>query len=146
MSEPTNGNGNGFSQRYAVIIQTVMVVALFGAAVWTGVLSPMVEAQRTIQRDLNADHAWTQKQDVQIKHVEEAIIRIDERHEKHVVPRSEEEIKNKQSDAQMALISERLNELRRDTYRTVTVGDELKRLQTEVSDLRKQLQDRQPNR
>lgn len=66
------------------------------------------------------------------------------RHEKYVVPRSEHEIKNKQSDAQMALISERLNELRRDTYRTVTVGDELKRLQTEMADLRKLLLDRQP--
>lgn len=137
-------NGNGFSQRYGVIIQTVMVVALFGAAFWTGILSPLVESIRTIQRDINADHSWTQKQDVQIKHLEEAISRIDDRHDKHVVPRSEHDIKNKQSDAQMALISERLNELRRDTYRTVTVGDELKRLQGEVQDLRRALNEKRP--
>lgn len=146
MSAPANENGNGFSQRYAVIIQTVTVIAIFMAGAWTVIGSPMFENIKAIQRDINVDHAWTQKHDVQIKHLEEAIVRIDERYEKHVVPRPEHDIKNKQSDAQMALISERLNELRRDTYRTVTVGDELKRLQTEVSDLRKMLLDHPPNK
>lgn len=139
-----SSNGNGFTQRYAVIIQTVTVVALFMAGAWTVVGSPMFDTLKTVQRDMNIDHAWTQKQDVQIKHLEEAVIRIDQRYEAHVVPRSENEIRNKQLDSQLALISERLNELRRDTYRTVTVGDELKRLQTEVQDLRKALMDRQP--
>lgn len=41
--------------------------------------------------------------------------------------------------SQLGLVSERLNELRRDTYRSVTVGDELKRLQSELSDLRRQM-------
>lgn len=146
MTAPAEGNGNGFAQKYSVIIQTITVVAIFMAGAWTVIGSPMFENIRTIQKDLNTDHAWTQKQDVQIKHLEESILRIDDRHEKHVVPRSEHDIKNKQSDAQMALISERLNELRRDTYRTVTVGDELKRLQTEVADLRKLLSERQLSR
>lgn len=134
--------GNGFVSRYGVILQSVTVVALFMAGAWTVVGSPMLDSLRSIQKDINADHAWTQKQDVQIKHLEESITRIDDRYEKHVVPRPEHEMRNKQSDAQMALISERLNELRRDTYRTITVGDEIKRLQTEISDLRRLLDSR----
>lgn len=137
-----NGNGNGFAQRYAVIIQTITVIAIFMAGAWTVIGSPMFETQKVLQRDLNADHAWLQKHDVQVSHLEDAIKRIDERHEKHVVPRSENEIKSKQVSDQIALISERLNELRRDTYRTVTVGDELKRLQGEMQDLRKSLMDK----
>lgn len=143
MTAAANGNGNGFAQRYAVIIQTITVIAIFMAGAWTVIGSPMLANINAIQKDINSDHAWTQKQDVQIKHLEEAILRIDERYDKHVVPRSENDIKSKQTTDQMALISERLNELRRDTYRTVTVGDELKRLQVEMSDLRKQLLDRQ---
>lgn len=145
MTEAANGNGNGFAQRYAVIIQTITVIAIFMAGAWTVIGSPMMTNINAIQKDINTDHAWTQKQDVQIKHLEESILRIDERYENHVVPRSEHEIRNKQSDSQLALISERLNELRRDTYRTVTVGDEIKRLQTDVSDLRKLLLDRKPD-
>lgn len=145
MSTAVDGNGNGFAQRYAVIIQTITVIAIFMAGAWTVIGSPMYDSIKAVQKDINSDHAWTQKQDVQIKHLEESITRIDDRYEKHVVPRPEHEMRNKQTDAQMALISERLNELRRDTYRTVTVGDELKRLQAEMSDLRKLMLDRQPS-
>lgn len=141
MSEAAT-NGNGFAARYSLIIQTVLVIAAFFGAGWAGVLSPMMENIKTLQRDYNSDHAWTQKQDVQILKVEDAVRRIDDRHDRYVVPRSEHEIRNKQNSDQMALISERLNELRRDTYRTVTVGDELKRLQIELGDLRKLLNER----
>lgn len=135
-------NGNGFAQRYGVIIQTVMVVALFGAAFWTGILAPLTESIRTLQRDINSDHAWTQKQDVQIKHVEEAVERIDRRHEVNVVPRSENDIRLNQITAQQNLLGERLNELRKATLTSVTVGDDLKRLNSEIADLRRQLQER----
>jgi hypothetical protein len=127
-----------------VIIQTVMVVALFGAAFWTGILNPMREDIKTIQRDINTDHAWTQKQDVQIKHLEEAIVRIDQRHEAHVVPRSENDIRLGQIVKQQELLGERLNELRSKTLTSVTVGDDLKRLNSEIADLRRQLQERRP--
>lgn len=137
-------NGNGFAQRYGVIIQTVMVVALFGAAFWTGILSPIKEDLRLLQRDMNSDHAWTQKQDVQISKLEDHIRRVDQRHESYVVPRSENDIRLSQITAQQALLSERLNELRKQTLTTVTVGDELKRLQGEIMDMRRQLQERRP--
>lgn len=137
-----NGNGNGFAQRYGVIIQTVMVVALFGAAFWTGILSPIREDLRLLQRDMNSDHAWTQKQDVQILKLEDHVRRVDQRHESHVVPRSENDIRLGQITAQQVLLGERLNELRKQTLTTVTVGDELKRLQGEIVDMRRQLQER----
>lgn len=109
----TETNGNGFMSRYGAIIQTVMVVGLLVGGGWAVVGGPLLESVKTLQRDMNADHAWTQKQDVQIKHLEEAVVRIDDRYDKHVVPRSENEIKSKQITDQMVLISERLNELRR---------------------------------
>lgn len=139
---PTTENGNGFSQRYGVIIQTVMVVALFGAAFWTGILNPMREDIKTIQHDVSSDHAWTQKQDVQILKLEDHVKRIDQRHEFHVVPRSEADIRLGQIIKQQELLGDRLNELRKATLSSVTVGDDLKRLNAELSDLRKQLQDR----
>lgn len=142
MTTPPNGNGNGFAQRYGVIIQTVMVVALFGAAFWTGILSPLTESIRTLQRDMNADHAWTQKQDVQINKLELAVDRIDRRHETHVVPRSENDIRLGQIVNQQALLGERLNELRKATLTSVTVGDDLKRLNTEIGELRRRLEER----
>lgn len=133
----TPTNGNGFTQRYGVIIQTVMVVALFGAAIWTGVLSPMIESLRKLQVDINSDHAWTQKQDVQIKHLEEGILRIDARHESHVVPRSEMTIRLDTISNQQALLAERINDVRKSVSSQVTPGDEIKRLQAEIAELRR---------
>lgn len=56
-----------------------------------------------------------------------------------IVPRREADAADSFNRSQLALISERLNELRRDAYRSVTVGDELKRLQTDIAELRKQM-------
>lgn len=59
--------------------------------------------------------------------------------ETKIIPRREVESADTYFKSQLGLVSERLNELRRDTYRSVTVGDELKRIQSEISDLRRQL-------
>jgi len=42
-------NGNGWGQRYAMIIQTVTVVAMFFAGFWAAVISPMVSRQDKIE-------------------------------------------------------------------------------------------------
>lgn len=135
-------NGNGWAQRYAVIIQTVTVLAIFCAGAWAVVGSPTLEDIRAIKRDINADHAWTQKQDVQILKLEDHVKRIDQRHETHVVPRSETDIRLNQIVAQQNLLGDRLNELRKQTLTSVTVGDDLKRLNAEIADLRRRLEER----
>ncbi len=56
-----------------------------------------------------------------------------------IVPRRENDAVNATQDAAIKVLQDRLNELRRDTYQTVTVGDEIKRLQNDIAELRKTL-------
>lgn len=58
------------------------------------------------------------------------------------VPRQEVDARAATVDGTLKLLSERLNELRTTTSSTYTIRDEVHRMQTEVSDLRKLLADR----
>lgn len=59
-----------------------------------------------------------------------------------VVPRTEHEARWASTSKDLALLSERLNELRTATSSTYTIRDEVHRMQTEVSDLRRLLNDK----
>jgi len=61
-----------------------------------------------------------------------------------IVPRTEHEARWAATDRNIALLSERLNELRNSTSSTYTIRDEVHRMQTEVSEMRKLLNDRKP--
>lgn len=136
-------NGNGIlAKATSTVVPIITVVAIFFAGMWTVAFGPMFDNVKELQRSTVADRVWTQKQDVQIKHLEEAIERIDRRHESHVVPRSENDIRLSQIVKQQELLGERLNELRKATLTSVTVGDDLKRLNSEIADLRRQLQEK----
>lgn len=86
--------------------------------------------------------------------IDKDIKRIDERRlddNLRVVPRTEHEARWKATDEKMQiladnlrLISERLNELRTSTNGTVTTRDEIARLHTELSELRRLLNERAP--
>lgn len=56
-----------------------------------------------------------------------------------IVPRTEHEARWAASDRNIALLSERLNELRNATSSTYTIRDEMKRMQLEVSEMRAML-------
>lgn len=59
-----------------------------------------------------------------------------------IVPRTEHEARWASTGKDLALLSERLNELRTATSSTYTMRDALQRMQTEVTDLRKLLGER----
>lgn len=59
-----------------------------------------------------------------------------------IVPRTEHEARWASTSKDLALLSERLNELRNATSSTYTIRDEVHRMQTEVSEMRKLLSDR----
>lgn len=54
----------------------------------------------------------------------------------NIVPRTEHEARWAATDRNIALLSERLNELRNATSSTYTIRDEMKRMQLEVSEMR----------
>lgn len=135
----TNGNGNGFAARYGAIIQTVMVVALFGAAFWTGVMGPLVEAQRAAGREISVSQVAHEGLRVRVDKLEAAIVRIDERHEAHVVPRREHDANKATLDSTINTMQARINEIRQNTTQQVTVGDELKQLRADLLQMRQML-------
>lgn len=59
-----------------------------------------------------------------------------------IVPRTEHEARWASTSKDLALLSERLNELRNATSSTYTIRDEVHRMQTEVSEMRRLLNDR----
>lgn len=136
-------SSNGiFARATSTVVPIIGVVGLFFAGMWTIAFGPMLDSIKELQRSTMTDRVWTQKQDVQIKHLEEGIVRIDARHEAHVVPRSENDIRLDRIVKQQELLGERLNELRKATMTSITVGDDLKRLNSEIADLRRQLQEK----
>lgn len=137
MSPPANGNG--FSQRYAVIIQTITVVALFSAGAWAIAFSPMVASIGMLQSRQAENRVTIAELSTKIDFIYRDIIRIDARYIENVVPRRENDANNAVITSTIRTISDRLNEVRRDTYQSVTVGDELKRLQVDIVELRRQL-------
>lgn len=137
MSPPANGNG--FSQRYAVIIQTITVVALFSAGAWAIAFSPMVASIGMLQSRQAENRVTIAELSTKIDFIYRDIVRIDARYIENVVPRRENDANNAIITSTIRTISDRLNEVRRDTYQSVTVGDELKRLQVDIVELRRQL-------
>lgn len=61
-----------------------------------------------------------------------------------VVPRTEHEARWISTAKDLALLSERLNELRNSTSSTYTIRDEVHRMQTEVSEMRRLLNEKRP--
>lgn len=59
-----------------------------------------------------------------------------------IVPRTEHEARWAASDRNIALLSERLNELRNATSSTYTIRDEVHRLQTELAEMRRVMAER----
>lgn len=64
---------------------------------------------------------------------------------KDIVPRTEHEARWEASEKEATLLAARLNELRTSTTSTYTLRDEVSRLQTEISELRRVLSDRGTN-
>lgn len=141
MGAPPNGNGNAFIPRYGVIISTVGVVILIIGGFWGAVIGPITVRQDKLDGKLDAhlsirEHEeFKSRLDQRITQLNNDLLRLAE----VVVPRKEHEATSGTLNVTIKTMQDRINEIRRDTYQTVTVGDDLKRLQGEISELRKQL-------
>lgn len=136
-------DGNGFSQRYSTIVQTVTVVALFVAGFWAGVISPLAVKITEIEK---GGISLREHEEFKLR-IDNDIARLDHRialNSLAVVPRAEHEARWSAYEANQKLLSERLNEVRNlaGANSTVPLRDEMTRVQNEINDLRKLLLDR----
>jgi hypothetical protein len=132
-------NGNGFSQRYSTIIQTVTVVALFIAGFWGAVIQPLTtKINESISRQEHEE--FKLRVDRDLIRLEAERLRDKDgfraRFTRDVVPRSEHETERAAMMHDISVVSDRLNELRTATTSTYTMRDEIQRLQTELTELR----------
>lgn len=133
----TTSNGNGFSQRAGIVLQTVVVVSLFVGGFWAGVIAPLNQRQHDLEGELKnyisrEEHAeFKLRIDKDITEVKDQILRL----RALIVPRSENEVRWVALDANLKTISDRLNELRTSTTSTYTIRDEVVRLEKELSEL-----------
>jgi predicted nucleic acid-binding Zn-ribbon protein len=139
MTQPTNGNA--FSQRAGIVLQTVVVVSLFVGGFWAGVIAPLNQRQHDMEGELKNyiskdEHAeFKLRIDKDITEVKEQILRL----RPLIVPRSENEVRWTALDANLKLMSDRLNELRTTTTSTYTVRDEVQRLEKQLSELQSRM-------
>lgn len=146
----TNGNGAGTISRGNMTIMigaAALIMAAFGAFLkFSGDatdrrindIKDLVKVERDVLR---------KDEHVEFKlRIDKDLARIDAdalRRFSGVVPRTEHEARWVATDRNIELLSARLNELRTATTSTITVRDELSRLQQEMRDLRNAI-DRKP--
>lgn len=159
-----NGNGNGWSQRYSVIIQTVTVVGLAVGGLWAAILGPMKE--QLTEFDLHklsdreheifvkdVDNRFREIRDQAMKVVphsvdEEHFVALDKRIEEirqsvlkleaDQVPRNEHEEHWKEEAARVTALHDNFQELNKQFQAVYNAGDVIKALQKELDDLRTQ--------
>lgn len=134
-------DGNGFSQRAGIVLQTVVVVSLFVGGFWAGVIAPLNQRQHDLESELKNyisrdEHAeFKLRIDKDITAINDRILRD----RSQVVPRSENDVRWTAAENNLKLISDRLNELRTSTATTYTIRDEVVRLEKELSELQGRL-------
>lgn len=142
MAEPTNGyisRGN----MSIILVAAGLIMGGFGwvfsnqAATINGRIDELREAQKhVISRGEHDEFKLRLDRDIGLIREEQ------QRRFTDIVPRTEHEARWASTTKDLSLLSERLNELRNATSSTYTIRDEVHRMQTEVSELRKLLADR----
>lgn len=131
-----NGNGNGFSQRYNTVIQTVSVVAMFIAGFWAGVINPLgaridrVETGAVLVAEYREYHA---RLDASITHLEADLNKLRESQ----VTRGEHMQKWASDEAVISNMQRQIDDLKKELGSSFSLGDKIKELQTQVDDLRR---------
>lgn len=134
-------DGNGFAQRYSVIIQTITVVALGIAGFFTTVIQPIVGRQEKLETELRTSIQRSEHEEFKLR-IDRDIARIDAarlRDKTDVVPRTEHDARWEATSKDIRLLSDRLNELRTSTTSTFTIRDEVQRLEADLRDIRTRL-------
>lgn len=173
MSAP-NGNGNGFTQRYSVVIQTVTVAALIVGGFWGAVINPMRAELTDLKKDqltIREHEEFKNRLDREIAVIREGshaivprsehearwaefdrnIARIDARHnetQKLVVPRDELNARLSFLESNGKVLGDRINDLRTSITAPYPVREQIDRLNAEIAEMRRLLygtrQEKQP--
>lgn len=146
MSSAPNGNGNGSISRgnMTIILSSAGLVMLaFGAfitqqnsAVDRQIADVKTTLDKTLRKDEHEEFKLRLDRDIGLIREEQ------QRRSGSIVPRTEHEARWASTDKDLRLLAERLNELRTATSSTYTIRDEVHRMQTEVSEMRRLLNDR----
>lgn len=137
---------NGYISRgnMTIILSSAGLVMLaFGAFITqqnSAVDRQIADVKTTLDKTLRKDEHEEFKRGVD--HNIALIREEQQRRSGSIVPRTEHEARWASMSKDLALLSERLNELRNATSSTYTIRDEVHRMQTEVSEMRRLLNDR----
>lgn len=137
------GNGNGFTQRYAVIIQTVTVVALFTAGAYTTMIGPMladIKAMRDTESQVRVDQARNMERvdgnRRDIEKVAAIILRIESTQQSRTSAVANVGTLDKRLDA----LSRRQDDIEHHiTASSPSISEELKNLRAELQELRQRV-------
>jgi hypothetical protein len=117
---------NGYTQRFAIVLQMVTVCALFVAGFWTAVVSPIQVRVNDIE-----------KNSVQIREHEEFKKRIDDQAGANRIDLTNQIVANRLDYiSQISNMQRQVDEMKREFGSTFTLGDKVKELQTQLDQLR----------
>lgn len=146
-----NGDGNGGISRGNLIV--ILTAGGLVMAAFVGFLSYQnsqnegrfkdgASSAAALQAQLSDLRVAVGRQGVMIQRAADAISAINERYVRNVVPREENETGWNREENDLKVLSERLNELRAQVGGTYTLRDEIAQLQSQMSELRRRLNER----
>ena len=137
---------NGFTNRYAIILQTITVVALFVAGFWAAVVSPM-QGQINDRVTLEAHNEFVRRTDQSIEQIRDQIKQLTPREElqvrwdiltklsNEIVPRGENAEHWLSIANQIAEENRQIDSMRNQLGSAYTLADEVRRLQQQIDQL-----------
>jgi hypothetical protein len=147
-----NGNGNGYYGRVSTIIQTVTVVSLFVAGFWGAVIMPLKSTLDDIDKTkltINEHSEFKYRLDRELSDIRDKAKDLPPRLElqphwaeltrlqSDIVPRGEHLEHWRSVDQQFVELRREIDAVRSQVGNTYTLGDEIKRLQHDMDQLRK---------
>jgi hypothetical protein len=133
-----NGNGNGWAQRYSIIIQTITVVGLVVGGLWAGIIAPMGGRINELERETVTEREARDLKDDINRRIEENRAAI-EKVKDQEVPRAEHEEHWKEESDRLVALHDNFADLDKQFQSIFTGGDAIKNLQKQLDDLRLQV-------
>jgi predicted RNase H-like nuclease (RuvC/YqgF family) len=131
-------NGNGWTTRYASILQTVSVVGIFVGGFWAAVIVPMGKSIEKIEKNYVSLREFEQfKTDIVAKL--DALSTEVEKIRDSEVTRSEHQEHWSDTDQRIEALAKRVDQMETEYQMVYGPNDALKAMQKQIDDLRVQL-------
>lgn len=133
----TNGNGNGFTQKWGTFIQTISLVTIIVAGLWAVGINPIqneIVEIRTTGNSLVTKEVFTVSSEAKAREMEELKLRIHEL-ELSIIPKSTHQLIWDKDKEDRERLQNAVNDLRKDIGGTFTVKDAMSDLQKRIDRL-----------